>query len=64
MCPLRIVHLEDDPNDAELIKAALDAERVVCELVRVDTQVAFRTSLEQDGIDLILADGGSIPILA
>jgi hypothetical protein len=47
MCPLRIVHLEDDPNDAELIKAALDAERVASELVRVDTQVAFRTSLEQ-----------------
>jgi DNA-binding NtrC family response regulator len=53
-CELFILKM--NPNDAELIKAALDAERVASELVRVDTQVAFRTSLEQGGIDLILAD--------
>jgi PAS domain S-box-containing protein len=58
--PLRILSLEDDPNDAELIQERLQSEGIVCELSRVDTQEAFLAALEQDGvdlgIDLILAD--------
>ena len=54
--PLRILSLEDDPNDAELIQELLQSEDIACELSRVDSQTAFLASLEQGGIDLILAD--------
>jgi DNA-binding NtrC family response regulator len=54
--PLRILSLEDDPNDAELIQEQLRSEHIACELSRVDTQAAFVAALEQGGIDLILAD--------
>jgi DNA-binding NtrC family response regulator len=58
--PLRILSLEDDPNDAELIQDLLQSEDIACELSRVDTQAAFVAALEQVGIglgiDLILAD--------
>jgi len=54
--PLRILSVEDDPKDAELIQALLEAEDIVGEITRVDTQAALEASLEQGGIDLILAD--------
>ena len=58
--PLRILSLEDDPNDAELIRELLRSEDIACELQRVDTQEAFLAALGQGGIglgiDLILAD--------
>jgi signal transduction histidine kinase/PAS domain-containing protein len=53
---LRILSIEDDPKDTELIQDLLEIEGMVCELTRVDTQAAFAASLEQGGIDLILAD--------
>jgi PAS domain S-box-containing protein len=53
--PLRILSLEDDPNDAGLIQATLEADGIACELVRVDTQPAFEVSIGES-IDLILAD--------
>jgi PAS domain S-box-containing protein len=54
--PLRILSLEDDPKDAELIHEVLANEGIACSVIRVDTQVAFLASLEEGGIDLILAD--------
>ena len=54
--PLRILSLEDEPNDAELILELLEADGIACELLRVDTQTAFQASLKQGEIDLILAD--------
>lgn len=53
---LRILSLEDDPNDTELIQAALEAEGLASKMIRVDTQAAFRAYLEKGEIDLILAD--------
>src|ERR1700679_1694399 len=53
--PLRILSLEDDPNDAELIQATLEADGIACELIRVDTQPAFEASIAES-VDLILAD--------
>src|SRR5262249_46841723 len=53
---LRILYLEDEPRDAELVQASLEAEGIVCEVTRADTQEGFRTSLQQGGFDLILAD--------
>jgi PAS domain S-box-containing protein len=54
--PLRILSIEDDPKDAELIQDLLETEGVACEVTRVDTQAALLASVEQGGIDLILAD--------
>jgi CheY-like chemotaxis protein len=54
--PLRILHLEDDPKDAELIQAMLETEGISCYVTRVETQADFSASLEQGGFDLILAD--------
>lgn len=54
--PLRILHLEDDPRDAELIQVLLEAEGFICQVTRVDTRADFLASLGQGGFDLILAD--------
>ena len=54
--PLRILSIEDDPKDSKLIQDLLEAEDIVCEVTRVDTQAALLASLRQGGIDLILAD--------
>src|SRR6185295_6793639 len=52
---LRILHLEDDARDAELIHAALESEGIVCDVTRVATEIDYVASLAQ-GFDLILAD--------
>src|ERR1700733_11488893 len=54
--PLRILSIEDDPKDTELIRELFETEDIACEVTRVDTQAALLASLEQAGIDLILAD--------
>src|SRR6202521_3470696 len=54
--PLRILSVEDDPKDAELIQDLLETEGIVCEVTRVDTEAALLASVEQGGIDLILSD--------
>src|SRR3984893_17302398 len=54
--PLRILSLEDDPKDAELIQELLEAEKIVCEVKRVESEAEFVAAIEEDDIDLILAD--------
>ena len=56
MSTLRILLLEDDSSDAELIQGRLEAEDIVCEITRVETRHEFLNALEGDQIDLILAD--------
>jgi len=53
---LRILHLEDSQNDAELVQAKLVAEGIPCEVIRVETQAAFASALDQGGFDLIISD--------
>jgi signal transduction histidine kinase len=53
---LRILHLEDDPKDAELGQEMLEAEGFSCRVTRVETRARFCASLERDGLDIILAD--------
>ncbi len=53
---LTILYLEDDPKDADLVLAMLEAEGVTCRVTLVETKADFLASLEQEGIDLILAD--------
>src|SRR6202521_3262833 len=54
--PLRILSVEDNPKDAELIQDLLETEGIVCEITRVDTEAAVLASVEQGGIDLVVAD--------
>jgi PAS domain S-box-containing protein len=53
---VRILHLEDDAGDAELIAAILRAEAQNWEVVVADSPEAFVRSLDSNGFDVILAD--------
>ena len=55
--PLRILHLENNPGDADLIAATLGSEGLDCEIVRVASAAQFLTALD-GSYDLILADFG------
>ncbi len=54
--PLRLLYLEDNPTDADLIVATLTEGGVSCEAQRVDTREAFIAALRTGQIDMILAD--------
>jgi CheY-like chemotaxis protein len=54
--PLRILYLEDDAADAELVQDTLETEGFDCNSTRVETEPAFLAALEEGGFDLILAD--------
>ena len=53
---LRILHLEDNQLDAELVAAAFEAAGLGCGITRVETEQAFTSALESGGMDIILAD--------
>ena len=54
--PLRILHLEDNPRDAELVQETLESDGIVSQVTCVESEADFIASLEQGGFDLILAD--------
>jgi len=54
--PLRILLLEDDPSDAQLIRDIFEDESFACEITLVQTRAEFVAALENEGTDLILAD--------
>jgi signal transduction histidine kinase/ActR/RegA family two-component response regulator len=54
--PLRLLHLEDNPVDAELIMATLMEGNIPCQSQLVDTRQAFVAALKEGRSDLILAD--------
>ena len=53
---LRVLHLEDDLRDAELIKSMLVKGGIDGDIVLVDTREAFLHALEEGNFDLILLD--------
>ena len=53
---LRILHLEDDPHDSEIVEALLVDEGIDCEMIRVSSREQFRSAIEQESFDIILAD--------
>jgi diguanylate cyclase (GGDEF)-like protein len=57
---LRILILEDSPNDAELATAKLKRARIACESVRVETRTDFLEQLEKFSPNLIFSDS-SLP---
>lgn len=56
MRALHILHLEDDPLDAELVAAYLENGGFDCRITRVETRIDFVEALERETFDLILAD--------
>ena len=53
---IRILHLEDEPHDAELVESALSTEGLLYQVTRVVTERDFTSSLQESDFDLILAD--------
>jgi formate hydrogenlyase transcriptional activator len=53
---LRILHLEDDPLDVELLREVLRADGFDFTTTQVDTEDEFRNALAAGDLDLILAD--------
>jgi len=54
---IRILYLEDRPEDMELVKDLLDREYFPCELLWVSTRAAYLSALREPwSFDLILAD--------
>ena len=53
---LRILHIEDNKNDAELIWETLSDEGFRCHVTRVDNKHDFLKELDKDRYDLILCD--------
>ena len=54
--PLRILHLEDNPNDVLLIREAIIAHGIDAEIVDAATRADFVAALEKGTYDLVLAD--------
>jgi len=54
--PLRIVHVEDSPEDVELIQRSLRNEGYAPEVKRVETRGELVEALTHDTFDLILSD--------
>jgi PAS domain S-box-containing protein len=53
--PIRLLHLEDDPADAELIRRRLEAD-VACDVVWVQDTEDFAATLQRQAFDLVLLD--------
>jgi hypothetical protein len=54
--PLRILHLEDDPLDREIVEANLAEGGVSCRIRHVETRESFLKAIEEEEFDIILAD--------
>ena len=54
--PLRILHLEDDPDFSALVRALLEKEAIHAELCVVSTRADFEKALSGGNFDIILAD--------
>src|SRR6266403_260674 len=54
--PLRVLHLEDDVRDTELVQATLEGEGIPANLTRVETEQDLLAALKRESLDLILAD--------
>ena len=54
--PLRILHLEDNPADAALIQATLEAGDMACTTTCVQNRADFGTQLSRGCFDLVLSD--------
>jgi PAS domain S-box-containing protein len=54
--PVRVLHLEDDAGDAELVQVIIESASMMCQITHVQAGDEFGEALRQGGYDLILAD--------
>lgn len=53
---LRILHLEDDPRDAQFLKIQLNESGIVCSITRVENRDGFITALQNGDFNLVISD--------
>ena len=53
---IRVLHLEDNPHDAELVRHNLKAQGPSCDIVWVSGREAFESALQREAFDLVLSD--------
>jgi len=53
---LRILHLEDNPYDSEIVTMMLADENIPCEVHRVETRADFEAALEKENWNLVISD--------
>jgi len=51
-----ILHLEEDPTDAELVRSKLEPTGLVCRITHVRTFAQFHAALRKGELDVILSD--------
>jgi DNA-binding NtrC family response regulator len=54
--PIRVLHLEDSPRDAEMIRHRLDVEDVSCDILVANSKSSFEAALTREPFDLIISD--------
>jgi two-component system, cell cycle sensor histidine kinase and response regulator CckA len=54
--PIRLLFLEDNPRDVDLVRETLQSEGLECKIATVDSRKGFFDALDQRDFDLILAD--------
>jgi PAS domain S-box-containing protein len=53
---IRLLHLEDNPKDAELIKDRLEVGGIDSDITRVNSRLTFESALDRGAFDIILCD--------
>jgi CheY-like chemotaxis protein len=54
--PLRVLHLEDNSWDVELIKREFAKHRIPCCITQLCTEKEFEAAIQKGGVDIILSD--------
>ena len=54
--PIRILHLEDSPRDAEMIRQRLEVADIPCDIVVARGKDCFEAALAREPFDLIISD--------
>jgi signal transduction histidine kinase/CheY-like chemotaxis protein len=55
---LRLLHLEDNGDDVELVRATLARDGIDCDILAVSTGSAYLAALQQSHFDAVLSDSG------
>jgi two-component system cell cycle sensor histidine kinase/response regulator CckA len=54
--PIRVLHLEDSPRDAEIIRNRLHVKDVCCDILVANSKDSFEAALTREPFDLIISD--------
>ena len=54
--PIRVLHLEDNLLDAELVEHRLDVDGLTCDIAKAQSRDGFEAALAREAFDLIISD--------